>query len=459
MQNQTIPFQSELSPIALFSAIREKFGIPTVLLESIKTDDNNTMSIIAANPIQEILSTKNSLQKLKQAIQKSHKINSVDFPFTGGLIGYFNFEIFYEIEPKLSPEFFAKNNIPNTLFYEFSRYIFINHQTQKIIFVETVSNENFLLENKEIINQAIKFIPTKFNSKELEKDNYANFTNFEFEQDFSIFQKKVQLAQEKIRTGEIFQIIVSNEFSKNISGHDGLEFYEILRIIEPSTHLFFFDFGHKYGQILGATPEILGSKRGQIVSYSPIAGTRFRGNTEEKDKEIFVKMKNNEKENAEHDMLVDLGRNDLGKICEPGSVHLKKEKYGKFCANLMHLVSDLEGIIRPELDAVDFFESIHPAGTLVGAPKIRAVEILQDLENCVRNLYGGAVGYFSTDNNMQFVIAIRSFLIRNDVVRFRTGGGIVQDSIDKDEWLEVHNKAKSLVKVINYICDKKISSY
>ena len=179
---------------------------------------------------------------------------------------------------------------------------------------------------------------------------------------------------------------------------------------------------------------------------------RYRGKNKLEDQKILEEMKACPKENAEHDMLIDLGRNDLGKICVPGSVKITYEKYAKKFANVMHLVSDLEGEILAKKDSVDFFKAIFPIGTLTGAPKIRAIELIREAEKFPRGLYGGALGYFSADGNMEFVIAIRSFFRHNNRAFFRVGAGIVQDSVPAHEWLEIQNKAKSLVKVFNAVC-------
>jgi len=162
-------------------------------------------------------------------------------------------------------------------------------------------------------------------------------------------------------------------------------------------------------------------------------------------------MLNSPKENAEHDMLVDLARNDLGRICKAGSIKILREKYGKKFANLQHLVSDIEGEVDKNINVVDFFANIFPAGTLTGAPKIRTMENIAQTEKGSRGLYGGAVGYFSQENNGELAIGIRSFSLQNGVVNFRTGCGIVADSTAKEEWLEIHNKAKNLVKIFNYL--------
>ncbi len=439
-------YEEGLSPISVFSSARDHFGGPCALLESGFTDDSNQFSLIACVPIQEIESHKNSFEKLKKSLSKTIPFPK-NFPFSGGLIGYFNFEIFGEIEPKFARE----SDYPHALFYEFSRFFAFDHAQKKIFAIQTTpERDNFITENKKILKKARAMKPEVVELDQLKTDKFLDFSAFESEQTEATFGEKVSWAKEKILNGEIFQIIISNGFRKNVGLHDGLEFYQVLRKLEPTTHLVFFDF-KQHGQVCGASPEILGSKRGKKVVYCPIAGTRYRGKNKTEDTTIFQEMAQDPKENAEHDMLVDLGRNDLGKICEPQSIHVEKEKYGRIFANLMHMVSDISGAIRDEFDTIDFFKAIFPAGTLTGAPKIRAIDLIYQTESNPRNLYGGAMGYFSADDNMEFCIAIRSFFLKDGIARFRTGAGIVQDSEKSKEWLEVHNKAKSLCKIFNYV--------
>jgi anthranilate synthase component 1 len=373
-------------------------------------------------------------------------------------MGYFNWEIFKEIEEKQKDNIFNKKEIkvPHAIFYEFSRFFIFDHQEKKIFAIQTnfKNPEDFHKENNEILNtKLVESVEINCNlslqiDKIQDKKN-ADFSHFESEQTQEEFEKKIEWAKEKILDGEVFQMIVSNGF-KAKTDKDGLDFYEALRVIEPTTHLFFLDFG-KHGQIAGASPEVLGAKRGKKVFYSPIAGTRFRGEDDISDQEILKEMCEDPKENAEHDMLIDLGRNDLGRVCKTGTIKITKEKYAKKFANLMHLVTDIEGEIKENLSAIDFFKAIFPAGTLSGAPKIRAIDLIHQIEPNRRDLYGGAVGYFSADGDMEFCIAIRSFSQKDGVIKFRTGAGIVQDSDPKKEWKEVHNKAKSLCKIINYV--------
>ena len=443
---EVFDYEPELTPISVFKAVRERFGAPCAMLESAMQDDHNQFSLIAAVPVQEVVTKTDSFEQLKKAIAKSKPFPK-SFPFSGGLVGYFNWEIFDEIEPNLAGD---PSAYPHTLFYEFSHFFAFDHADKKIFAIQTTGDKStFSALNESLINAARNFADPVVDLAALKDEKYADFSHFQSEQTGEEFGDKVQKAKQQILDGEIFQMIISNGFKRDVKGQDGIDFYSILRVVEPTTHLVFYDFG-EHGQVCGASPEILGSKRGQTVTYSPIAGTRYRGKTAEQDQTILAEMAADPKENAEHDMLLDLGRNDLGKVCETGSIKVVKEKYGRFFANVMHLVSDIEGQLKTDFDAVDFFKAIFPAGTLSGAPKLRAIKLIQQAESAPRNLYGGAMGYFSADGNMELCIAIRSFFLKDGVARFRTGAGVVQDSDPKKEWLEVHNKAKSLCKIFNY---------
>ncbi len=444
---EVFDYESELTPISVFKAMREHFGAPCAMLESAMQDDHNQFSLIAASPVQEVVSKDNTFSKLKIAIAKS-KTFPKSFPFSGGLVGFFNWEVFDEIEPNLASS--QKSPDPHAIFYEFSHFFAFDHADKKIFAIQTTGDKSsFSTINQSIINAARKIADSIVDLDALKNEDYADFSNFESEQTNAEFTAKIKLAQQKILDGEIFQMIISNGFKRDVKGLDGIDFYSILRVVEPTTHLVFYDFA-EHGQVCGASPEILGSKRGQTVTYAPIAGTRYRGKTIKQDQTILAEMASDPKENAEHDMLLDLGRNDLGKVCETNSIKVVKEKYGRFFANVMHLVSDIQGQLKTDFDAVDFFQAIFPAGTLSGAPKMRAIKLIQGFEPSPRNLYGGAMGYFSADGNMELCIAIRSFFLKDGVARFRTGAGVVQDSAPKKEWLEVHNKAKSLCKIFNY---------
>jgi anthranilate synthase component I len=453
---EVFDYEPNNAPISVFEKVRNRFQSPMALLESALTDKTSPFSFIAFDPVQEVISSEGSFEKIRSALKKAKKFPQ-SFHLSGGLIGYFNWEVFEEIDPRKNPndkhaEKKSATKPPHALFYEFSRFFIFDNHEEKIFAIQTHAEnaEKFHQENLEILTPEKKNKARPLLSVEkIQDEKNIDFSVFASENTQAIFEEKVSWAQNQILNGEAFQMIVSNGF-KTQTQKDGLDFYAALRSIEPTTHLFFLDFG-EHGQVAGASPEVLGAKRASTVHYSPIAGTRFRGKDRAEDEFILEEMCADTKENAEHDMLLDLGRNDLGRVCQTGSIKVVKEKYAKRFANLMHLVSDLEGTLKPEYDAIDFFQSIFPAGTLSGAPKIRAIDLIDQIEPHRRDLYGGAVGYFSADGDMEFCIAIRSFALKDGIFKFRTGAGIVSDSIPKNEWLEVHNKAKSLCKVFNYV--------
>ena len=230
-------------------------------------------------------------------------------------------------------------------------------------------------------------------------------------------------------------------------GVDPFSIYRALRIVNPSPYLYFLRFGPE-DRLVGSSPELLVRVQGRRVEYRPIAGTRPRGASEEEDLRIEQEMLADEKERAEHVMLVDLGRNDLGRVCEYGSVRVKSLMYVERYSHVMHMVSALEGQLKEGLSAVDAFCSCFPAGTLSGAPKIRAMEIIEELEPTRRGTYGGSVFYADFSGNFDSCIAIRSMLLQGEQGYIQAGGGIVADSVPEDEYQESVNKAKAVVRAV-----------
>lgn len=451
MQVITIPFDHHLTPVSVFAAFREIFGAPCAILESMSFDERNQMSLVAANPIQSIVSSEDSFAKIKTAIAKCQPMpNQTSLPFQGGMIGFFNYEIFGEIESKFKDT--LKSDKARTVFHEFSTFACFDHQAKTILFFDTQKEDFEDLD--EILFFAQNFHALKkYAYQALKNDQYNHFDDITSELTKVEHAENITHIKEEILAGQIFQAVYSNTFSVPFD-QDPLRAYQLLRMLEPTTHLYLLDFAENE-VVCGASPEILGSKRGNEVLYRPIAGTRKRGQSLAEDDVMLKEMQNDPKENMEHDMLLDLGRNDLGRIAKPGSVTVTREKYAKKFANVQHLVSDLKAEIKDEYDGVDFFEAIFPAGTLTGAPKIRAIDILHRIETSPRGIYGGAVGYFSADQNMEFAIAIRTFFLQNGVAHFRAGGGIVTDSDPDKEWKEIHNKARTLVKIFNYLKQKE----
>jgi anthranilate synthase component 1 len=259
------------------------------------------------------------------------------------------------------------------------------------------------------------------------------------------FCANVEKAKEYIKNGDIFQVVLSQRFTveTNVSPFNT---YRALRLINPSPYMYYLNFGDY--QIAGASPEMLVRVENGVVQTGPIAGTRPRGKTVEEDMALEKELLADKKEIAEHTMLVDLGRNDIGRVSEFGSVKVTRFKYVERFSHVMHIITDVEGKLRSDKTCFDALGSTLPAGTLSGAPKIRAMEIIDELETVRRGLYGGATGYLAFDGNMNFCITIRTMIKKGDKVYLQAGAGIVADSVPENEYQECCNKVMALAKTL-----------
>jgi len=254
------------------------------------------------------------------------------------------------------------------------------------------------------------------------------------------YGRVVEAAKEHIFAGDIFQVVPSQQF-RRASHVNPLTLYRVLRSLNPSPYMYLLDSGDS--QIVGASPEMLMRVHDGLVSTRPIAGTRARGVSEAEDQALESELLHDEKEIAEHVMLVDLGRNDIGRVAEPGTVRVERLAHVERFSHLMHLVSQVNGTLRSGLDAFDAFDALFPAGTLTGAPKVRAMELIDEFEPVFRGPYGGAVGYFSLSGNADFAITIRTVSLRRGVATVQAGGGVVADSQPEFEYQECINKASA----------------
>ena len=259
-------------------------------------------------------------------------------------------------------------------------------------------------------------------------------------------EANVQKAKDYIYAGDIIQVVLSQRFSRKTDAHP-FNIYRTLRTINPSPYMFYLDMGDY--QIVGASPEVLVRSEDGKLDYHPIAGTRPRGGTEEEDLALERELRSDEKDRAEHTMLLDLGRNDIGRVSRPGTVKVTQlfdiERY----SHVMHLVSHVKGELRPEITPYDALWACFPAGTVSGAPKLRAMEIIAELEPDQRGPYGGAVGYFSFSGNMDTCITIRTMVFSKGVAHVQAGGGIVADSVPHMEFMETVHKAQALMRAID----------
>jgi anthranilate synthase component 1 len=265
---------------------------------------------------------------------------------------------------------------------------------------------------------------------------------------FEEYSKRIKKIKDYIVEGDVMQVVFAQERSADFD-LPPFELYKSLRKLNPSPYMFFFDFGDY--QLVGSSPEILVRLEHGDITVRPIAGTKPRGKNEEEDKQLENELRNDPKELAEHLMLIDLGRNDIGRVAEIGSVNTNEKMIIERYSHVMHLVSNVVGKVRDNISPIAALRATFPAGTLTGAPKVRAMEIIDELEVSRRRIYGGAVGYISWSGNMDTAIVIRSAVIKDNKIYVGAGGGIVADSIAEKEWEEVNNKSMAIVKAIDNI--------
>jgi anthranilate synthase component 1 len=270
------------------------------------------------------------------------------------------------------------------------------------------------------------------------------------------FLGAVEAAKEAILAGEIYQVVLSQRWTTPLSV-DPLAVYEALRELNPSPYLFYLD--TREGAILGASPEMLVRCRGRHAQTRPIAGTIRRGASRQEDDDLARRMLADPKERAEHVMLVDLGRNDLGRVCEIGSVEVTRYAEVERYSHVQHLVSEVSGVLAPGKTSTDALASCFPAGTLTGAPKIRAMELIDELEGWRRGLYGGAVGYLDHSGDLDMAIAIRAAVVESGICRIQAGAGIVADSDPEREYREAESKAEALFRAVEIASERVPSSH
>jgi len=261
------------------------------------------------------------------------------------------------------------------------------------------------------------------------------------------FMDAIAKAKEYIVSGDIFQVVLSQRFETPATTHP-FNLYRALRVINPSPYMYYLDIGE--AQLVGSSPEILVRLEGDKITLRPIAGTRKRGNTEDSDRALEEDLKKDPKEIAEHIMLVDLGRNDVGRVAEIGSVKVTDVMEVERYSHVMHLVSNVEGTLKKGLDAFDVFKACFPAGTVSGAPKVRSMEIIEELEPVKRGPYAGSVGYISYSGNMDMCITIRTLLVKNETIYVQAGAGVVADSVPENEYAETVNKAMGMMKTVEF---------
>ena len=394
----------------------------------------------------EVIETQHPSEVIRQVLSgyKSPRIEGLP-SFTGGLVGYFSFEYLTYSEPTVRCSVEDEDKFMDADLMLFDKVIAFDNMRQKIILIVNTSLDDIESGYEKAVNE-LKKLAALLRNGEKEEDSGGRLLG----EVTSLFEKDrfctmVEKAKEYIREGDIFQIVLSNRLSAPFEG-SLLDTYRFLRTINPSPYMFYFS-GTDV-EVAGASPETLVKLEDGVLHTFPLAGTRPRGENREEDKKLEEELLEDEKELAEHNMLVDLGRNDLGRISRFGSVQVEKLRCVERFSHVMHIGSTVRGVIRDDKDALDAIEAVLPAGTLSGAPKIRASRLIGELEGNKRGIYGGAIGYIDFAGNMDTCIAIRLVYKKNGRVFVRSGAGIVADSVPEKEFEECMNKARASLSAL-----------
>ena len=370
--------------------------------------------------------------------------------FNGGLVGYFGYEIIKFIEPKLK-NIKKKDelNVPDILLMVSNDLLVVDNLTSKVHIITHINPEKESFEaGLSKLNIIEKNIRELFNFESIPTENIKS-EDFVSSFGKENFVNAVEKVQKYITAGDVMQVVPSQRLSCSFRS-DPIELYRQLRILNPSPYMYFLNLDGF--AIVGSSPEILTRvDNNNIATIRPIAGTRPRGKSIQEDLENEKDLLSDEKEIAEHLMLIDLGRNDLGRIAKTGSVNLTDKMFIERYSHVMHIVSNVECELKEDMSSIDVLKATFPAGTLSGAPKVRAMEIIDEVETLKRNIYSGAIGNLSWHGGMDLAIAIRTAVIKDEVLYVQAGAGIVYDSIPEMEWQETMDKAQALIKAAQNI--------
>lgn len=441
-----------LTPISIYQRLsgRKKF----LLESSLKHEDSGRYSFIGADPAFEIKGFREEtivireqneevirekpLEVLKRLMPDLDNASN-EIPFIGGAVGFAAYDVIRHYE-EIGETPFDEIVIPDVHFLIFEEIVVFDHLEQKVYLagvplLQTTTEEQLKLrleKRKKEISRAMDY--------ELDPVKLSAFkASISKEQ----FIAKVKKAKEYIVEGDIFQVVLSQRMKAKIEG-DPFTFYRKLRIQNPSPYMYYFDFEDYI--VAGSSPESLIKATNNKVLTNPIAGTRPRGKTQEEDERLATELLLDEKEVAEHQMLVDLGRNDIGRVSEFGTIQIDKYMVIEKYKHVMHIVSEVSGTLREEYSPIDALIACLPAGTVSGAPKIRAMEIINELEEVKRGVYSGAVGYLSANGNMDFALAIRTMILKGEEVYIQAGAGIVYDSVPEKEYEETLHKLRAFLE-------------
>ncbi len=454
----------QTTPVSMYGKIKELFKEEvTMLFESVVTTTEGNYSFITVGAMERIVYKNNQtlytnkegivqelnndpfdfLQKYYQELDQEHykKIsNEVGFSFVDGFIGFIGYDMVKVFEPTLKESMdnlYDPLQTPDLDLVRPSIILAYSHKNSILTIIQNDKKYDVKMNNLELLLKEPNII------QELKPAKLNGEGSFSIEEER--YKKLVSESKEMIRSGDVFQILLANRYTQK-GEIDPLSFYRLLRSKNPSPYLFLLDY--EDFSIAGSSPEVMVRLSNNEILLRPIAGTRKRGKNQARDKELEVEMLNDPKECAEHLMLIDLGRNDVGRVAKTGTVKVTDMMRVERYSHVMHMVSDVEATIDENKDMFDLFRATFTAGTMTGAPKIRAMELIAQYEGLKRGFYSGSVGYFAFNGEMDSSIAIRTALIKPDAITLQAGGGVVADSIPELEYLEVQNKLGALLATI-----------
>ena len=459
------------TPISVYMKLRGQG--PSFLLESVEGGERiarysfigikpKAQYILRGNEIQVIESESTRVVSLDEGVDPTYflqeemlRFSSTPQPgmprFVGGLVGYLGYESVRYFEPTLIPQMNADHigsaEIPDGIYLLADTVVAFDHARRSLSLIANVLDGDMVSANRkldEIQTRIREALPPSEHRGATSSTTRSNMAQQKFE-------AMVRQAKDHIAAGDIYQVVLSQRFSRETSA-EAFDVYRAVRRLNPSPYMFFFDFGLLDDEpyyLVGSSPEMFVRLEGRTASLRPIAGTRPRGADANADAALAIELLADPKERAEHVMLVDLGRNDLGRVCEYGTVNVSEFFSVERYSHVMHIVSHVEGKLRPELTAFDLVRAAFPAGTVSGAPKVRAMEIIAELEPDARGPYAGMVGYFGFDGTMDTCLAIRTMIGRGNTFSVQAGAGIVADSDPSTEFQETVNKASAMLRAID----------
>lgn len=399
-------------------------------------DQEGTVQNLTENPFNFLKSYYASLDQAEY----QRKAEEVGFSFVDGFIGFIGYDMVKVFEPVLEESMDGLKDPLNTPDMDLVRPSIIIAYSHKNAKLTLILNDERMRPELNEIEKSLNDICTPMPLIPVELEGQGEFSIEE-----ERFKEMVDECKENIRAGDIFQILLANRYTQK-GKIDPLSFYRVLRSKNPSPYLFLLDY--EEFSICGSSPEVMVRLTDGEILLRPIAGTRKRGKTHQRDKELEAELLADPKERAEHLMLIDLGRNDVGRVAKVGTVNVTEMMRVERYSHVMHLVSDVEAMIAEDKDMFDLFAATFTAGTMTGAPKIMAMELIAQYEGLKRGFYSGAVGYFAFNGNMDSSIAIRTSLIKPDSITLQAGAGVVADSIPELEYLEVKNKLGALLATL-----------